>query len=133
LDCEEDLTDQTKTDHPGWILDIARLIEGRHGRDIVLLDVRDISPVADYFLVATGTSSRQLVAIADELKQIGKKNGNPPWKIAGRDTGQWVVVDFVDIVVHLFSEELRNYYELEMVWGQADRVEWRDNESPESS
>lgn len=118
--------------HPEWVLDVARLINDRHARDIILLDVRGMSPVSDYFLVATGTSNRQLVSIADELKQVCKKSGNSPWKIAGRETGEWVVVDFVDLVVHLFSEELRGYYELEMIWDKAKRVEWQ-HESPELS
>ncbi len=110
---------------PAWILKVARLARDRHARDIVLLDIRPLSRIADYFLIATGTSDRQVNAIADELKQLGKKHGNPPWRIAGRDTGEWVVIDFVDLVVHLFSEELRDYYDLELIWGAARRVDWQ--------
>lgn len=110
---------------PGWILEAARLVRDRHARDVVLLDVRPISQIADYFLIATGTSDRQINAVADELKQLGKKHGNPPWRIAGRDTGEWVVMDFVDLVVHLFSDELRDYYDLELIWGAARRVDWQ--------
>jgi len=76
-------------------------------------------------LIATGTSSRQLVSIAEELKQAGTRDGNPPWRIAGCDSGEWVVLDFIDVVVHLFSEKLRDYYELEMIWGEASRIGWR--------
>jgi ribosome-associated protein len=110
---------------PQWIIDAARLIEDRNAQDILILDLRGISPVTDYFVIATGTSDRQLVAIAEELKQKGKASGNAPWKIAGLDTGDWIVIDFVDAVVHLFSEELRAYYDLELIWGEAPRVEWQ--------
>ena len=126
------VTDQSKDNvaapdgvEPGqWARQMAQLVHDRHCNNIVILNVGKISPVTDYMVIATGTSDRQLVSIADELKRLGKKQGNKVWKIAGQDTGNWVVLDFVDVVVHLFSEELRKYYDLELIWGDAPREEW---------
>jgi ribosome-associated protein len=116
-----------------WTLEIAQLISDRHGYDIVILQVGKISPITDYLLIATGTSDRQLVSIADELKRLGKKRGNKVWKVAGMDSGDWVVLDFVDVVVHLFSEDLRKYYDLELIWGEAPRIEWESDEPSENA
>ena len=116
-----------------WALEIAQLISDRHGYDIVILQVGEISPITDYLLIATGTSDRQLVSVADELQRLGKKKGNKVWKVAGQDSGDWVVLDFVDVVVHLFSEDLRRYYDLELIWGEAPRVEWERDEPAENA
>ncbi|HET6428381.1 MAG TPA: ribosome silencing factor [Phycisphaerae bacterium] len=102
----------------------ARLAEERHCTDIVVLDLRRISPVTDYFVIATGTSNVQMRAIADELIEQAGKLGHRPFGVAGRETGMWVLLDFVDVVVHLFDEEHRQYYDLELMWGDAPRVPW---------
>ena len=104
--------------------EFAKIAETRNCENIVILDVDEVSPITNCFVIATGTSDRQLKSIADELKSIGKKIGHPAWHIAGTDEGQWIVMDFVDVVVHLFNEEMRHYYDIEMIWGQSPRVEW---------
>jgi ribosome-associated protein len=114
-----------------WAIEAARLAEDRNAEEILVLDLRQISGVTDYFVIATGTSDRQLVAICDELERRGKTAGNKAYRVAGRDTGEWIVLDFVDVVVHLFNESMRSYYDLELIWGEADRVDWRrDAKSP---
>ncbi|MFP4141552.1 MAG: ribosome silencing factor [Planctomycetota bacterium] len=108
-------------------VDAARLAGESHCTDVLVLDLRDVSPVTDYFVIATGTSGRQLRSVAEEIVAHGKKVGQKVWHTAGQDGGQWIVLDFVDVVVHLFDAEHRSFYDLELIWGEAPRVDW-DNE-----
>ena len=103
----------------------AKLIEERHGEDVHLLDLRGLSSITDYFLIATGTSDRQLRSVCDEIEALGKPIGHTVWKVAGKDSGDWIVMDFVDVVIHLFSRDLRDFYDLELIWGEAPKVQWR--------
>ena len=89
---------------------------------IVVLDLRGVSPITDYFVIATGTSDRQLRSVADDIANHGRKTGQRLWKMAGEDTAEWIVMDFVDVVVHLFDQERRRYYDLELLWGEAPKV-----------
>jgi ribosome-associated protein len=63
-------------------------------------------------------------AVADHLRELGKKRGEEPYSVSGYDEGAWIVVDYVDVVVHLFDAEKRSYYDLESLWGDCPRVEW---------
>ena len=103
----------------------ARIAESRHCADIVVLDLRGISPVTDYFVIFTCTSDRQMRSLADEIADDAAKAGHRLYNVAGRDSAQWVLLDFVDVVVHLFDSEHRSYYDLELIWGDAPRVRWR--------
>ena len=105
-------------------LEITKLIRDRNCEDIRVLDISETSPITDYFIIATGTSDRQLRSLSDEIERLGKKIGQKVYKVAGRDSGDWIVMDFVDVVVHLFNEELRAYYDLELIWGGSPQVEW---------
>ena len=105
-------------------IEFARIARDDNSRDIAVLDLRSVSPVADYFVIATGTSDRQLRAVCDELRDYGKRVGQRVWHVAGRDAADWIVLDFVDVVVHLFDEAHRRYYDLELIWGAAPRVTW---------
>lgn len=107
-----------------WATAVARLAEERNAEDILVLDLRGYSPVTDYFVIATGTSDRQICAVADEIEALGLDHGWRVWKSAGRQAGDWVILDFVDVVVHLFNRKLRSYYDLELIWGEAPRVDW---------
>lgn len=110
----------------GLAVDCARIAEGDNAEDIVVLDLRGISPVADYFVIATGSSGRQMRTVADEMAAHGKAMGQPAWHKAGHETGDWIVLDFVDVVVHLFDTEKRAYYDLDLIWGEAPKVDWQD-------
>ena len=91
----------------------------------VLLDVRDLSQVCDYILVASGTSDRQMKSVAGELEDVGTEHDNPSFR-SSRDAGlTWIIVDFVDLVAHLFEPNQRAYYDLESLWSDAPKVEWR--------
>ena len=106
-------------------IEAARLACDSHCEDIVVLDLRGISPVTDYFVIATGTSPRQMRSVADDIAGFGKSIGQPVWQKAGMDSSQWVLLDFVDLVVHLFDSQARGYYDLELMWGEAPHVKWK--------
>ena len=103
----------------------ARTAHDDNCEQLVVLDLRGISPVTDYFVIATGTSDRQMRSVADEIARYGRSVGQKVWHVAGAESAEWIVMDFVDVVVHLFDEEHRGYYDLELIWGEAPRVEWR--------
>ncbi|MBN2064443.1 MAG: ribosome silencing factor [Sedimentisphaerales bacterium] len=107
-----------------FAIDLARLAHSRHFNDIVVLDLGGRSPVARYFVIASGTSSQQVRSVADEMEVTGKKSGNRAYGSAGLQEGRWAVVDFVDVIVHLFDPEFRTFYNLEMLWGDAPKVDW---------
>lgn len=107
-----------------FAVDAARLLNEDKCEDVVALDLRGVSPVCDFFVIATGTSERQMRAAADHVEQLGKSLNDPPYGVNGAEEGCWIIVDFVDVVVHLFDEERRRYYDLESLWGDGPRVEW---------
>ncbi|MFW6133171.1 MAG: ribosome silencing factor [Planctomycetota bacterium] len=109
----------------------ARAASRYNTEDIVVLDLRQFSPVTQYFVIGTGTSARQLRATADEIARVGTRRGDPVWRTAGLETCTWVLLDFVDVVVHLFDQTHRAYYDLELIWGEAPRVDWGgDGDAP---
>ena len=80
--------------------------------------------ITDYFVIASGTSDRQVRTIADEVERILAERGSKAVRREGRSDGRWVLLDFVDLVVHVFVTEEREYYELERLWSDAPRVRW---------
>jgi len=107
-----------------FAIDIARAAREDQCEDILVLDLRGISPVCDFFVIATGTSDRQMRAVVDHVEEMGKPRGEKPYGIAGYEEGAWIVVDYVDVVVHLFDPEHRLYYDLESLWGDCPRLKW---------
>jgi len=92
-----------------------------------LIDVRGRNQLCEYLVIVSGTSDRQMKAVSDQLKAYGAQHGSPRWK-RDRDTnGTWIAADFVDVVVHLFEPGQRAWYDLEGMWADAPRVEWRRN------
>lgn len=95
---------------------IVNTLEEKKGEDIVLMDIHEVASFADFFVIVSGTSDRMLNALADAVQETVKKE----YKLNAREEGQaqtgWLVVDFGDIVVHLFSQEQRDYYRLEQLW-----------------
>jgi ribosome-associated protein len=102
----------------------ARIAAERHCSDIVVLDLRGISPATDYFVIVTGTSDRQMRTVADEISEAAKKQGMKRFGRAGYEQGRWILLDFIDIVVHIFDSEYRDYYDLELLWGDAKRIDY---------
>ena len=110
-----------------FAIDCARLMSADHCEDVIILDLVGISPICDYFVIATGTSDRQLRAVADHIETMAKEQGEKPFGVAGYEEGTWVVVDFVDVVIHLFDAERRAYYDLDSLWGDRDKIPWQAN------
>lgn len=96
----------------------------RRAEDIILLDLRNLSGVADYFVIATGGADSQLRAIADRIEDGLAEEGQRLWHREGYENGQWIVLDFVDVVCHLFLKEKRDFYQLERLWGDAPRTDY---------
>ncbi|MBE0535544.1 MAG: ribosome silencing factor [Phycisphaerae bacterium] len=103
-------------------MEAARIALELNCTDVTVLDLRGLSPAADYFVIATGTSDRQRRSVIDEVRQYAKTAGWQRFGQAGYEQGRWILVDFIDVVVHVFDEEYRTYYDLEMLWGDAKRV-----------
>ena len=106
-------------------VEAARIAEKNNAEHVVVLDLRGISPVADYFVIATGTSNRQMRTVADDIQDYGESVDQGVWHVAGLDSDDWVLLDFVDVVVHVFSPACRRHYALELIWGGAPHVRWR--------
>jgi len=105
-----------------FALAAAKLATERHCTDIVVLDLRDISPATDYFMIATGTSDRQMRSVCDEICEAAREQGQQRFGRAGYEQARWILLDFIDVVVHIFDAEYREYYDLELLWGDAKRL-----------
>lgn len=104
----------------------AKLAAEQNSKDIVVLDLRGKSPVTDYFVIATGTSDRQIRTVSDQICEKARQMGFSRFGRAGYEQGRWILLDFVDVVVHIFDSEYREYYDLEMLWGDAERLPIED-------
>lgn len=102
----------------------------KKAENVVILDLEGRSPVADHFLIVSGTSDRQVMAIAEHLAQMGRQIGQRPINIEGMQDGRWAVIDFGGIIVHVFLDYLREYYSLESLWKDAPRTRVRDASLP---
>jgi ribosome-associated protein len=90
-----------------------------------VLDLRGRSPVTEYFVIATGTSPRQMRTVVDEVVDLGGQTGFTAWQQSGYESARWIVLDCVNVVVHVFDTESRDFYDLELLWGDSPRVDWR--------
>lgn len=108
----------------------AQIAEENRGRDIVILDLRELTSVFDFFVVATGTSRRQNHAMASEIAHAFKEMGDQRLGREGYEESRWILLDYGDVVVHLFEEETRRYYALEDLWGQAKRIAYHPRTTP---
>jgi len=97
---------------------IIDVLEDKKGEDIVLLDIRELAPFADYFVICSGTSDRMLDALADAVVQEVKEKFDQRGRIEGYPREGWLLADFGDVVLHLFSPERRDYYRLEELWSK---------------
>jgi ribosome-associated protein len=97
----------------------AQLLLDYKATDVVLLDLRGVTDMTDFFLVASGTSDTHVRSTGQRLLEEMKREGNPAHHVEGLEQGRWVLLDFVDFVVHIFHPTLRNFYQLERLWGDA--------------
>jgi len=95
------------------------------GRDVLVLDMRGITPLYDFFVLATGASRRQIHTITEEIDDALHERGDRRLSVEGYEASKWVVQDYGDVVVHVFDDSTRQYYAIEELWADAPRVEWQ--------
>lgn len=106
---------------------IQSALEDAKTQNIAVLDVRKISDFTDYMVIATGTSSRHVQSSADKVAETLRDHGVRPTGIEGKQLGDWVLIDFGDVVVHIMREQTRDFYNLEKLWSDAKRLEVGEN------
>jgi len=105
----------------------ARVADEYRGKDTLVLDLTRVTPIVDYFVITTATSGRQMHAIADEVSRTLTGEGSTRLGVEGADGNSWILLDYGDIVLHVFTQEARDTYDLEHLWADADRVDWQAN------
>jgi ribosome-associated protein len=109
-----------------FAIEVAKLAANTRCTNVVVLDVRGVSPITDFFVLATGTSPRQMRTVCDDAAEFGGQNGFQALTQSGVEGETWMLIDFVDVVMHVFNAEARLFYDLESLWGDAPRVPWQD-------
>lgn len=125
-------TPATSTAAPArtFAVEAARLLEDDKCHDIVVLDVKGLSQVTDYIVIASGTSERQMSSVLSHVDDLGKERSFTAFRTSGDERSTWLLADFVDVVVHIFEPSTRAHYDLEMLWGDAPRLEWTRTDAP---
>lgn len=108
-----------------FVVEVARLLNDLHFQDVQVLDVRGLSDVTDYVLIASGTSNRQIRSVSSEVGKLAKSMGQDRFGLDQDEQSTWLVLDFVDAIVHLFDPVTRAHYDLEMMWGDAPLIRWQ--------
>jgi ribosome-associated protein len=110
-----------------WPITAARAADAKSADDVIVLEVGPVMALCSHFVIASGTNTRQVRAISEEIEaKIAEEGGPRPIRIEGRDDLTWVLMDYGDFVVHVFLDETRRYYDLERLWADVDRVDWRE-------
>lgn len=105
-------------------IELARLANDDKCTDIVVLDVRKLSPISDFVVVASGSSDRQMRAVADHAEELGAMHGHQAFRSSKDPRALWLLIDFSDVVIHIFEPNTRAHYDIEMMWGDAKRIPW---------
>ena len=112
-----------------FAIEAARVAANTRCHQVVVLDVSNLSPVTDFFVIASGTSARQMRTVVEEIEELGMAKGIKPLSRSGREGETWILLDFVDVIVHVFSDAARAFYDLDNLWGDARRVTWQPAET----
>lgn len=102
---------------------IVRAADDRMAQDIMALDVREVTPLADYFVIMHARNERQMDAVVDSVLEVAAKNEIEVKQVEGKDGGRWVLIDLIDIIVHVFYYSERSHYNLEKIWQDAPLVD----------
>ena len=102
--------------------DIASLMIDKKALDVMIIDVRDITTLTDYFIICTSESDPQTRAIFNHIKDSLTTKNIKPWKTEGYEYLQWVIMDYINFVIHIFNKETRSYYDFERLWGDANII-----------
>ena len=106
---------------------IIEVIQEKKGLDILLMDLRSSTDTTDFFILCSGTSDLHVKTLADEITDTLKQEGQRPWHVEGYKVRRWILIDYVDVVVHIFRRDAREFYALERLWGDAKRTYFRDD------
>ncbi|MFQ5731577.1 MAG: ribosome silencing factor [Planctomycetaceae bacterium] len=106
----------------------ARVADELRGRETLILDLTRLTPIIDFFVITTGASGRQMHAIADEINRVLKAAGHRRLGREGVESNSWILLDFGDVVVHVFNEDARAKYDLEHLWADAGLIDWKGND-----
>ncbi len=101
----------------------AKALDSKKAQDIKVIGIRDLSILADYFVIATGTSSTHIKALADEVEFQLKEAGEAPGHIEGHHSNTWILLDYGHVIVHVFLEETRDFYDLERLWKDGEQID----------
>lgn len=111
-----------------WAILAARTADDKLGRATVLIDVSEAVGITDYFVITNGGNYRQVEAIVEAIEEkISEAGGPKPYRIEGKEERSWVLMDYIDFLVHVFDPEAREYYELERLWKDEPQVEWQED------
>lgn len=114
-----------------WAVAAARAAYDKAANDVVVLEVGPVMALCEYFVIASGSNARQVRTIAEEVEtRIADAGGPRPIRVEGLDDLRWVLLDYGDLVVHVFGEETRRYYDLERLWSDVARVRWEPPSRP---
>ncbi|NVM00894.1 MAG: ribosome silencing factor [Candidatus Helarchaeota archaeon] len=105
---------------------IANLSLSKKAEDVIILDVRELTTITDFFVICSGNSDKQVKAIVDVIIEELEKFGVKPWHKEGYQYLNWVLLDYIDVVVHIFQKDTREYYSLERLWGDAEIISVSD-------
>lgn len=103
----------------------AKAAEDSRGKETLVLDLTGVTPIVDFFVITTGASGRQMKAVADEVDRVMRSTGSRPRGVEGEKDASWILHDFGDIVLHVFSPDARQLYDLEHLWADAPRIDWK--------
>ena len=109
-----------------WACQAAKIADDLRAQEIVVIDLRGITSVCDFFVIATGGSSRLMRAVVEEINKTFKKEAWPPLGTEGARDDHWILADYGDLVVHVFQPDARELYDLEGLWADAPRVDWHE-------
>lgn len=118
---------EKKLDRPdgeSLAIELARLLHDDKCTDVALLDIRGLSQIADFLVIASGTSDRQMRSVIMHVEELGESLGHQMVRSNSDDRSTWLLADFVDVIVHVFEPNIRAHYDLEMLWGDAKRPRW---------
>lgn len=115
-------SEETEIAESEWLAPV-RAAQSKKAQNLVVLDLREITSLADYFVICTGTNIRQNQAISDEIHLRLKQGGQLPISVEGYDNAEWILMDYGDVIIHVFLDRTRSFYDLERLWRHARPVE----------
>lgn len=121
---KESIRKFTKRNLPAEVRLAVKAAQARKGEEICVLDLRDVSSFTDFFVIMHGNSSRQNIALYEGVEEELKRTGVRPLSVEGKENAEWILMDYGDFLVHVFTRSSRDYYSLDKLWGDAPRVQY---------